>query len=250
MTAANPSSRLGPVLIWIIIGVLSALALTQRASVDWISSYPETWTLPVAQWTNQGMDWFVDHFRWLFRAISWALTWPMDGLVGLLTWLPWPTTICLFAGIAFVAGGWTLALFTVASLVYMAAIGYWVESMRTLALVAVSVPMSVLVGFALGVSAWRSERANRIVQPLLDLMQTVPTFAYLIPILLLFGFGPVVHGGECDLCLPADGAKHLIGAAAGACRNRRVRRDGRGKPPPALLVGPVSKRSAHHPDRR
>ncbi len=82
--------------------------------------------------------------------------------------------------------------FTVASLVYMAAIGYWVESMRTLALVAVSVPMSVLVGFALGGSAWRSERANRIVQPLLDLMQTVPTFAYLIPILLLFGFGPVV----------------------------------------------------------
>jgi len=179
-------------LIWIIIGVLSALALTQRASVDWISSYPETWTLPVAEWTNQGMDWFVAHFRWLFRAFSWALTWPMDGLVGLLTWLPWPTTICLFAGIAFVAGGWTLALFTVASLVYMAAIGYWVESMRTLALVAVSVPMSVLVGFALGVSAWRSERANRIVQPLLDLMQTVPTFAYLTPLLLLFGFGPVV----------------------------------------------------------
>ncbi len=192
MTAGSPSSRLGPLLIWIIIGVLSALALTQRASVDWISSYPETWTLPVAEWTNQGMDWFVAHFRWLFRAFSWALTWPMDGLVGLLTWLPWPTTICLFAGIAFVAGGWTLALFTVASLVYMAAIGYWVESMRTLALVAVSVPMSVLVGFALGVSAWRSERANRIVQPLLDLMQTVPTFAYLIPILLLFGFGPVV----------------------------------------------------------
>ena len=70
--------------------------------------------------------------------------------------------------------------------------GYWSESMNTLSLVGVSVPLAVAIGFGLGVWGYRSNRAGKILRPCLDLMQTVPTFAYLIPILLLFGFGPVV----------------------------------------------------------
>ena len=74
----------------------------------------------------------------------------------------------------------------------MLVIGYWTESMNSLALVAISVPSAVGIGFALGTLAFYSERAERIITPTLDLMQTVPAFAYLLPILLLFGFGPVV----------------------------------------------------------
>ena len=192
MNASHQRKERFSLFAWVAVAIFGSVFLLQRDLADWVTQYPEAWTLPAAAWANIGMDWFVDHFRWLFRAISWLLTWPMDAILGLLTWLPWPTTISLFIGIAFVAGGWPLALFTLFALLYMVGIGYWTESMRTLALVAVSVPLSVLVGFGLGVSAWRSERANRLVQPLLDLMQTVPTFAYLIPILLLFGFGPVV----------------------------------------------------------
>ena len=97
-----------------------------------------------------------------------------------------------FAFLAYVAGGRRLAIFTVAALFYMVATGYWAESMNTMALVGVSVPLAVALGFGLGVWGYRSDRAEKIIQPCLDLMQTVPTFAYLIPILLLFGFGPVV----------------------------------------------------------
>ena len=64
--------------------------------------------------------------------------------------------------------------------------------MNSLALVAISVPLAVFVGFALGTLAFYSERAERMIRPTMDLLQTVPAFAYLLPILLLFGFGPVV----------------------------------------------------------
>jgi glycine betaine/proline transport system permease protein len=74
----------------------------------------------------------------------------------------------------------------------MVLIGYWDESMNTLALVFMAVVLALTVGFSLGVLAFKSKRADRIIQPVLDLMQVVPTFAYLIPILLLFGFGLVV----------------------------------------------------------
>jgi glycine betaine/proline transport system permease protein len=94
--------------------------------------------------------------------------------------------------LAYAAAGLRLTLFTCGALLYMVITGYWSESMNTLALVFVSIPMAVGLGFVLGVFAFRSPRVDRVVQPTLDLMQTVPTFAYLIPILLLFGFGPVV----------------------------------------------------------
>ena len=75
---------------------------------------------------------------------------------------------------------------------YMVVVGYWSESMNTLSLVALSVPLSVLIGLLAGIAAYKWRAADRIVQPVLDLAQTFPTFAYLIPILFLFGFGPVV----------------------------------------------------------
>ena len=74
----------------------------------------------------------------------------------------------------------------------MVVVGYWSESMNSLSLVAISVPFAVSVGFIFGVAGYFSRRAERIIMPCLDLLQTVPAFAYLLPILLLFGFGTVV----------------------------------------------------------
>lgn len=116
----------------------------------------------------------------------------MAAIQAVLHWLPWPATMAVFTALAFRAGGWKLALFTFLSMTYMLVTGYWFESMNTLALVGVSVPLSIAIGFGLGVLSFRSDTARKIVDPMLDLMQTVPAFAYLIPILLLFGFGPVV----------------------------------------------------------
>ena len=190
---ASPRRRIDPELIvWgiVIAAVSGCFALREHAA--WMASYPDGWTLPLSGWINQFMEWFVEHFQGFFKAISWVLEWPMDWIRDLLEWLPWPATIAAFAVLAFVSAGWRLALFTVASMFYMVLIGYWSESMRTLALVFVSVPLAVGVGLFVGIAAFKWPGCNRVVQPTLDVMQTLPTFAYLIPILLLFGFGPVV----------------------------------------------------------
>ena len=67
------------------------------------------------------MNWFVEHFKWLFTGTTWLLEWPLDWITGLLQWLPWPATIAVFAVLAFVSAGWRLALFTVLSAVLHAA---------------------------------------------------------------------------------------------------------------------------------
>ena len=135
---------------------------------------------------------FVNTFGPVFKAIGLVLELPIDLAQGLLGWLPWSVTCFLFVSIAYVASGWRLALFALLALLYMAAIGYWAESMNSLAIVLISVPMAIGVGFAFGVLGFYSDRAKRIIMPTLDLLQTIPAFAYLLPILILFGFGTTV----------------------------------------------------------
>ena len=179
-----------------VVGVVVSLCFALRKDKEylWLAKYPGDWQLPVAAWINAGMHWFLEvpGVRFLFRGTSDLLSFPMNWIQDLLQWLPWPATIAAIAILAYVANGLRLAVFTSLALLYMVVIGYWSESMNTLALVFVSIPIAVSVGLLVGIAAFKHERVNLAVQPVLDLMQTVPTFAYLIPILLLFGFGPVV----------------------------------------------------------
>ena len=177
---------------WLVIAVIAAACFYFRADYKWLLDYPDSLVLPIDDWCNVVADWFVGVFKPLFRAISWMLEWPMVWLRTLLHWLPWPATIAIVTVMAHAAAGWRLALFTVFALSYMVIVGYWDESMNTLALVGVSVPLSVGSGFLIGLLGFKSRIARRVIEPTLDVMQTVPTFAYLVPIMLLFGFGPVV----------------------------------------------------------
>jgi len=148
--------------------------------------------LPLAEWTQTATEWFTVHFRFLFRAITWALTTPLKMVRLCLDWLTWPSVVVLGTALGFAAKGSKLALFCALALLYIIVTGYWPKTAVTLALVAVAVPVSVLIGLFVGIMAFRSIAARRVIAPLLDLMQTIPTFAYLIPILALFGIGPVV----------------------------------------------------------
>ena len=188
-SAAQKYRGLAP---WIVVIAITIVCIALRDEVAWLSNLPPHLVIPVADWINLFMDWFIGAFKWLFRSINWLLSWPMAGVQGLLQWLPWPATIAGFCTLAYISSGARLALFTGLALFYMALTGYWSPSMNTLGIVFISIPLAIAAGFALAIGAYKSARVNRIVQPILDLMQTVPTFAYLIPILLLFGFGPVV----------------------------------------------------------
>jgi len=157
-----------------------------------LTAWPDELALPLVEILNAFMVWFVHWFGWFFAKLSWFLGWPITAMQWLLQGLPWPITIGVATIVAHKAAGWRLAAFTAGSMIYMLVFGYWDESMNTLSLVAISVPLSIAVGFGVGVVAFRSTHARRFIMPSLDLLQTVPVFAYLIPILLLFGFGTVV----------------------------------------------------------
>lgn len=177
---------------WLMAAAVVVLVFALGGVAPWLTKLPPEFVIPLNAWITDGMGWFVGVFKPVFRAITWIADFPMSWLQGLLHWLPWPAVFVAVIAIAYRAGGRGLALFALGALTYMLVTGYWDASMNTLALVGVSVPVSLALGFTIGLIAFKSRRAEKIVQPMLDLMQTVPTFAYLIPILLLFGLGPVV----------------------------------------------------------
>ena len=179
-------------LTWFGLLAFMLVLLAVRDQAGWLVTYPENWVLPLNDALNAAMKWMVDNTGWFFRGAAALLGIPMGAVQTVLQWLPWPVVIALCAVAAHAAAGWRLVIFTVISLMYMVVVGYWSESMNSLSLVAISVPMAILIGFGAGIWGYFSPRAERFILPVLDLLQTIPAFAYLLPILLLFGFGPVV----------------------------------------------------------
>ena len=178
--------------IWAVLILATLALLAMQDTAGWLVEYPDAWVVPITPWLNAFMQWCVDTVGPAFRAFSAAIGVPMTAVRELLNWLPWSVTLTMLTFVTWAVAGWRLAAFAFFATLYMLVIGYWTESMNSLALVAISVPSAVGIGFALGTLAFYSKRAERVITPTLDLMQTVPAFAYLLPILLLFGFGPVV----------------------------------------------------------
>lgn len=186
-------ARLDPGLgVWVPVLLFMILCLTLRDAAPWLSLYPPDWVLPIAPAVEAVSTAVTECVKPAFRFIAWLMDWPMRGLQGVLQWIPWPAMMILIGITALRAGGRALAWFGIGTLVYLLVAGYWHQSMNTLALVLLAVPMSVAAGFALGALSYRVPRLRGTIEVALDLMQTMPAFAYLIPLLLLFGFGPVV----------------------------------------------------------
>jgi glycine betaine/proline transport system permease protein len=172
--------------------LFTGLCLVSKETYPWIVTYPGEWIMPVSKWINVFADFIVPLVQPLSRTVSALLVGPMRALQNALHWLPWPVVMFMVIAVSLYAGGPRLALFAFASLAYLVIVGYWTESMNTLALVLLAVPMAGISGFVLGVWGQRNRHFRALLEPTLDLMQTIPAFAYLIPLLLFFGFGPVV----------------------------------------------------------
>jgi glycine betaine/proline transport system permease protein len=124
-------------------------------------------------WISSGLDTLV---RWLYHLLS--------------SWLTWPGTTLLGGLLAWRFGGRRAAVIMIASFAAFAALGLWDDSMQTLALMLVAVAFSLLVGVPLGIVAGRSDRFNGLITPVLDAMQIIPAFAYLMPVVIFFSVGP------------------------------------------------------------
>ena len=224
--------------LWAVLILATLVLLAMRGIAAWLVEYPAEWVVPITPWLNRFMFWCVDTVGPSFRAFSAAVGVPMAAVRELLNWLPWSVTLTVLTFVTWAVAGWRLAVFAFFATLYMLVIGYWAESMNSLALVAISVPSAVGIGFGLGSLAFFSRRAERVITPMLDLMQTIPAFAYLLPILLLFGFRPR-RGPDCEhpLRLPSHGAEHPPRAVARAGGGDRGRADVRRHPRSASSGG-------------
>ena len=175
------------------------LGLAVAASVVglvWLpEGFPESWQVDarsafadVERWviTNDQSHWL---FVYLLNPLREFTNSSFDQIVAMLSRLTWVGAITLFAAIAGLLAGWRMALLTAAGFVAMAILGLWEESLETLALVVMMVVGALLIGVPLGIWAGRSQRVERVLRPLLAGMQTVPAFAYLLPLVLFFSIG-------------------------------------------------------------
>lgn len=156
--------------------------------MDWIRSYK----IPIGAWAQAVVDWLIVHAAWFFDGLAFGL----GRVIQAMLWcLQAPSPLAVIAAIAILA--WFLrrsigfTIFVIAGLLLIINQGYWSDTTETLALVLASTIVCMGVGVPVGIAAARRPWLYTILQPVLDLMQTIPTFVYLIPALILFGLGMV-----------------------------------------------------------
>lgn len=220
MNLRFPDNLRKPVYFWLLLFATTWLLsiysvnLYKALGARWIVKYPSAWQWKLDDRISSFMAWLVEDagfglftFRQLTRFLSALIEAPYNAMRALLAdgfnsglgqqaveifpAMSWVAVTLLLVLLALRVGGKSLAFLVGGCFLYLAVFGQWQSAMVTLASIAIAVPFGVISGLALGVLAYRSRRFERLLRPVLDLMQTVPIFAYLVPILFLFGFGPV-----------------------------------------------------------
>ncbi|MDC0948750.1 choline ABC transporter permease subunit [Gammaproteobacteria bacterium] len=184
--------------------------------MDPISEALSAEKLPLGKWVEKGVDVLLDNGAWLFDGIAATLDALINGLIDLLLWFP---PIALIGLIALI--GWRihrslkLAIGVAISLTLVLNLGYWQETCQTVGLISIATLVCLAIGIPLGIACGHRPRLYAAVQPVLDLMQTIPTFVYLIPTLIMFGLG-VVPGliSTVIFALPAPVRLTMLGISS------------------------------------
>ncbi|WP_419812896.1 choline ABC transporter permease subunit [Bacterioplanoides sp.] len=148
--------------------------------------------IPLGEWMGTIVDWLTTHGAGFFDFIAYSLEWVIINLVSLFQWFHPSVPILATAALAwFLHRSTALVVFVVAAMLLIVNLGYWTEMIETFVLVVTATAICILVGVPLGILAAHKPWIYGYLRPILDLMQTVPTFVYLIPTLVLFGLGVV-----------------------------------------------------------
>jgi ABC-type proline/glycine betaine transport system permease subunit len=147
--------------------------------------------IPLDRWIEWTVDWLESNLTGFFNFMSAIISGLVDLFSFLFHWPPPLLLIVIFAAIAYMFGKWKLSLFTLIGLGLIHNMELWEATMDTLALVVSSAFISVIAGIPIGILCTRSKTAERIVTPMLDFMQTMPAFVYLIPAVTFFNLGVV-----------------------------------------------------------
>jgi glycine betaine/proline transport system permease protein len=158
--------------------------------MDPISQLIADWKIPIGAWGKEFFDFLTTNFSWFFDRLSDGLKSFLEAVINLMLWVPPVGLVILIVALAWwLQKSWRLALAVAIGLLFIINQGLWRETVETLVLVVAATAVSMAVGVPIGIWAAHNPRVYRVLHPLLDLMQTMPTFVYLIPVLILFGLG-------------------------------------------------------------
>ncbi|MGI9301458.1 MAG: ABC transporter permease, partial [Gammaproteobacteria bacterium] len=196
------------------VGVAAAIivaGLVAKGQLDWVAKYPRKWVIPLKNWITDFFEWVVYGVKF-FEGTRYEFV-PTDvtrGMIKILEYqvsfteglffngfrigvepIPWITVVGLMFVLGHWVAGWRVALIAGGSFLYLSLFSVWQPSMDTFSLVVVTVPFVFSIGVLLGIWVAKSKRVETAITPLFDLMQAMPPFAYMVPIVVLFGIGDV-----------------------------------------------------------
>ena len=144
---------------------------------------------PIAAGVDGLIEWLVINFEWFFDAITWGVRELLQSLELVFVGTPWAVMAGLLVLAAWRAAGRSVAMFVAFSLGYLAVLGYWEKAMSTFSLVGTATVICVVLGVPIGIWCAKNARAFAFIRPVLDIMQTLPSFVYLIPAIAFFSVG-------------------------------------------------------------
>ncbi len=140
-------------------------------------------------WVETLFDWIIEKGDWLFNIITLGIRWVLDGLELIFVGSPWIVVACFIILLTGLSAGKRAAIFAGAFLAYMGFLGFWEKAMTTLALLGTAACLSIVIGIPLGMFCARRPRLYSFIRPIMDFMQTMPAFVFMIPVIAFFGTG-------------------------------------------------------------
>lgn len=156
-----------------------------------MSNFPEFISLNLGLYVDKLVKWLIINADSIFKAISKGMLEFLLGIQNFLMWIPWFVLILAIFFLGMYVKNWKAGLTFSAMLMLIGAMGLWHEMMLSLAIVITSVIISIVIGIPLGILSAKSKKVSMVMSPLLDAMQTMPSFVYLIPAVMFFGLGMV-----------------------------------------------------------
>ena len=187
-----PLARLvGATGMFLSVVILSIIKFAQPDALNLLKTFPtdRNWRLVVGDGVQAAFDWTKTAGRGFFDSLTYGMRTLLDWIEVILVQTPWPVVVAVILLLAYLSAGPRVAIFTGAALAYLGLLDFWEKSMTTIALLGAAALISITLGIPLGIYCARRPKVFAVVRPILDFMQSMPSFVYLIPVVAFIGSG-------------------------------------------------------------
>lgn len=177
--------------LFAVTAILSMVKFAQPDAFTLLNEFPtnRNWRLNVGDGVQAAFDWTKDVGRGFFDSITYGMRTLLDAIEVVLVQTPWPVVALVIVMLAYLSAGPRVAIFTGAALAYLGLLDFWEKAMTTVALLGAAALISISFGIPLGIYCARRPKVFSVVRPILDFMQSMPSFVYLIPVVAFIGSG-------------------------------------------------------------